>query len=120
MTESLGRQGEDWAAAYLRRRGIDVVESHFQTRWGEIDLIGRQGDTWIFVEVKTRTRQALPSAADAITPAKQKKLVNAALSYMKKNRLEGENMRFDALLIEAGRVEWIAGAFDASASPYRF
>lgn len=85
---------------------------HFQTRWGEIDLICRAKDTWVFVEVKTRSRSYQPSAADAITPTKQKKLVNAALSFIKKNRLEGHDFRFDVVLIEGGCIEWIPGAFE--------
>lgn len=122
MTEArqnLGRQGEDQASVYLQNQGLRIVEKHFQTRWGEIDLIARHKDDWVFVEVKTRTRAARPSALDAITPAKRKRLINAALMYMKKRRLEGENMRFDVISIEADHIEWIPGAYEGS-SEYTF
>jgi putative endonuclease len=107
----LGTQGENAAALYLSQRQLKVVDRHFQTRWGEIDLVCRDHDTWVFVEVKTRTRAAQPSAADAMTPAKQKRLVNAALSYLKKHGLKDQNVRFDVMIIEANRVEWIPDAF---------
>ena len=108
-----GSQGEDAAARYLEARGLTVKDRHYQTRWGEIDLICRdQDNTWVFVEVKTRTRASHPSALEAITPAKQKKIVGAALSYMKKHRLQNQNMRFDVVAIEGADVEWIAGAFE--------
>jgi putative endonuclease len=118
-TRQLGERGEKRAAEYLQGQGLRIVEKHFQTRWGEIDLICRHKKDWVFVEVKTRSRAAQPSALDAITPAKCKRLVNAALMYMKKRRLEGENMRFDVVSLEADAIEWIPGAFEAS-SDYTF
>lgn len=111
--QSLGDSGEIQAALYLEKNGLRVVDRRFRTRWGEIDLICRQRETWIFVEVKTRSRIGQPSAADAITPAKQKRFINAALSYIKKNRLSGFDFRFDVVLIESGQVEWIPSAFEA-------
>ncbi len=119
LRKELGLSGEDQAAAYLEKQGLAVIERHFQTRWGEIDLICRHRDNWIFVEVKARTRAARPSALDAVNTTKRKKLVNAALMYMKKHRLEGENMRFDVISIEAGRIEWLPAAYDVP-SRYTF
>jgi putative endonuclease len=112
-TQIAGQAGEDAVARYLESCGLQWVASGFRTRFGEIDLIFRDHKTWVFVEVKTRTHRNLPSAADAVTLAKQKRLVGAALSYMKMKRLEGQAMRFDVLLMEAGQIEWIRGAFDA-------
>jgi len=117
--QDLGRHGEEQAAVYLQNQGLRVVEKHVQTRWGEIDLICEDKGDWVFVEVKTRTRATQPSALDAITPAKRKRLINAALMYMKKHRLEGENMRFDVVSIEADHIEWIPGAYEGS-SRYTF
>lgn len=116
---SLGAYGEADAARYLEQRGLKIVARHFQTRYGELDLICRDKDTWVFVEVKTRTRAAAISALDALTPAKQRKLIGAALSYMKKNRLTNAAMRFDVLTFEGDQVQWIPGAFEAS-SHYTF
>jgi len=114
MTTELGDWGEDRAALHLAEQGLRVIERRYRTRWGEVDLICRQEDTWVFVEVKTRTHASQPSAADAITPGKIHKLTKAALSYMKHKRRTGDNLRFDVVLIEAGRVEWIPNAFEPS------
>ena len=107
----LGSWGEKRAACYLEQRGLQIVDSHYRQKWGEIDLIAKDGETWVFVEVKTRSSISQPSAMDAVTPQKCLRLIRAAMSYMKYKHLEGSAMRFDLILIEAGIVEWIADAF---------
>lgn len=111
---NLGTWGEEEGSRFLEKQGLKIIERHFFTRWGEIDLIARDGDTWVFVEVKTRASAQLPSAAEAITPAKQRRLTQTALMYMKKRRLEGNAMRFDVLLHEGREFEWIPDAFEPS------
>ncbi len=115
-TLAFGVEGEEAAAAYLESQGLKVEDRHYHTRWGEIDLICRDNDTWVFVEVKARARASQPSAAEAITREKQKKIVGAALSYMKKRRLKNQNMRFDVVLLEGNGVEWLRSAFEPSVS----
>jgi putative endonuclease len=110
----LGAWGEEQAARFLQEKGLRIIERGFLTRWGEIDLIARDKDTVVFVEVKSRTRASQPSAADAISPAKQKKLIKAALIYMKKHRLENAALRFDVVLIEGSAIEWLRDAFEGS------
>ena len=110
----LGDWGEEQAARYLERRGLRVVDRQYRQKWGEIDLIGRDRETWVFVEVKTRTSVTQPSAIDSITPRKRRRIIRAAMSYMKWKRLEGCAMRFDLVLIEAGRIEWIPDAFEST------
>ncbi len=110
----LGAWGESEAAAYLNRQGLVVVDRHYHQKWGEIDLICRDGQTWVFVEVKTRASASEPSAMDAVTPRKRERVIRAALSYMKWKRMIGCPMRFDLVLIEAGRLQWIPDAFQAT------
>jgi putative endonuclease len=110
----LGSWGENEASLYLVKKGLRVVDRHYRQKWGEIDLICRDKDAWVFVEVKTRSRLSEPSAVDSVTPRKRQRIFRAAMSYMKWKRLEGCPMRFDLVLIEAGRIEWIANAFDLS------
>ena len=71
--------------------------------------------TWVFVEVKRRTRGSIP-LEDLITPAKQKRVVEAALRYLKKQRLYDQNVRFDVVLIEGAHLDWIPGAFEPTLS----
>jgi len=113
-TSILGNWGEDQAARYLQQQGFEVVDRQYRQKWGEIDLICRDGETWVFVEVKTRASLALPSAIESITPRKRLRIIRAAMSYMKWKRLEGHALRFDLVLIEAGRIEWIPDAFESS------
>ncbi len=108
----LGSWGEEEAARYLTEQGLTVVDQRYRQKWGEIDLICRDGETWVFVEVKTRSMRDQPSALDAVTPRKRRRLTLAAMSYMKWKRLEGCSMRFDLVMIEAEQIEWIENAFD--------
>ena len=108
----LGEWGVEEAAHYLEAHGLRLVDRHYHQKWGEIDLICRERDTWVFVEVKTRRRRSRPSAVDSVTPRKRQRIIRAAMSYMKWKRLEGCALRFDLVLIEAGRIEWIVDAFE--------
>jgi putative endonuclease len=113
-SKDLGQWGESEAVVYLTKQGLKLVERHFQTRWGELDSIFKDRDTWVFVEVKTRSRASDYPAAEAITKSKKRSLLNAALMYMKQHRLEGQPLRFDVVLLENGGIEWIPNAFEGS------
>lgn len=90
----IGHAGEDFAASYFQKCGYEIKARNYHSRYGEIDLIAENGDTVVFVEVKTRSHDCLDRAADAVTPAKQKKLILTALAYISENQTE-KLMRFD-------------------------
>jgi putative endonuclease len=117
--QEVGKRGEDQAALYLQEQGLQIIARHVLLPRGEIDLICRHKEDWVFVEVKTRTRISAPSALDAITTTKRKRLIAGALIYMKKHHLEGENIRFDVVTIEDSQIEWLPGAYEAP-SQYTF
>ncbi|SMX71987.1 MULTISPECIES: YraN family protein [Brevibacterium] len=71
---SLGQTGEDLAAGFLQRQGMVIIERNFRCPRGEIDIIARDGDTIVFVEVKTRRTLALGSPLEAVTRAKLKRI----------------------------------------------
>ena len=112
----LGDRGERAAARFLRRRGLRVLPRGYRTRLGEIDLIARDGDTLVFVEVKAR-RQGVP--AEAVTPEKQRRITLAALHFLRKYGLLEVRSRFDIVAIvwpdERGepQIEHIPNAFEA-------
>ncbi len=114
----LGDKGERAAARFLRRQGLRIMTRGYRTRWGEIDLVARQRDTLVFVEVKTR-RWGEP--AEAVTAAKQKRLARAAARFLRQFRLEhlGVSCRFDVVAIiwpeEGGapQIQHLVGAFEA-------
>jgi putative endonuclease len=109
-----GQQAEARAAEYLLGRGLKIVVRNWRCRFGEIDLVARDGNTLVFVEVRARASRAHGGAAESISAAKRHRLTAAATQYLARTRIDTP-CRFDALLIEAeGRIEWIRNAFDAS------
>jgi putative endonuclease len=112
----LGDRGERAAARYLRRRGLRVLARGYRTRYGEIDLIARDGDTLVFVEVKAR-RRGVP--AEAVTAEKQRRITLAALHFLRKHGLLEVRCRFDVVAIvwPDGRgepeIQHIQSAFEA-------
>lgn len=108
------RQGRDWeqaALAHLQRHGLVLIEANFQCKGGEIDLVMRDGDTLVFVEVRQRAGTAHGGAAASITPAKIRRLVCAAQVYL--TRLpDTPPCRFDVVAIDAGQLEWLANAIE--------
>lgn len=103
-----GARAEAIAADYLARQGLVIVARNFRTRHGEIDVIARDGDTLVFVEVRLRTRRDFGGASASLTPAKQKRLVAASLAYLAGLGREPP-CRFDAVLLDQldpARVQW--------------
>lgn len=95
-TRLLGSRGERMAARYLKRQGLRVLARNVRAGGGELDLIARDGDTLVFVEVKTR-RSGDP--AEAVTSDKQKTLTRAALAFLRRHRLLDAQCRFDVVAI---------------------
>lgn len=108
-----GRQAEERAAAFLRGRGLSIVERNWRCRFGEIDLVALDGETLVFVEVRARASRTHGGAAESITAAKRRRLAAAAKQYLARRRSD-RPCRFDALLIESeGGIAWLRNAFDA-------
>jgi putative endonuclease len=107
-----GEAAEAMAAAFLERKGLNVVARNYRCRLGEIDLVAREGDTTVFVEVRQRASSAFGGAAASITAAKRARLLRAARHYLSRLKTMPA-CRFDALLIEGNppRIEWIRDAF---------
>ena len=99
LRKLLGDRGEDVAGQYLRKRGLKILCRQFRSKWGEIDLICRDGKTIVFVEVKTRRSDASGQPYDAVTPDKQAKLTRMALAYLKKKNWLERRARFDVVSI---------------------
>lgn len=112
--QRLGLWGEELAARYLSARGLRVIDRQYRQKWGELDLICKDRDTWVFVEVKTRSQAYQPKAIEAVNYRKQQRLSRAAMSYILWKRLSGQPMRFDVVVIEGSRVEWFQDAFEIS------
>jgi len=110
--EGRGADAENLAAAFLERAGVTLVERNYRCRFGEIDVIARDGATLVFVEVRMRSSDRFGGAAASITAAKQKKLLRAARHYLA-GVARPPPCRFDALLINGRNhaIEWLKNAF---------
>ena len=108
-----GRDAERQAEAFLESRGLAAVTRNWRCRFGEIDLVMRDGGTLVFVEVRLRSRGDFGGAAASVTAAKQKKLLAAARQYLAGLR-EMPPCRFDVVALSGPGCdpEWIRNAFD--------
>ena len=107
-----GRTWEEAAQAYLQHHGLVPVEANFRCKLGELDLIMRDGDTLVFVEVRQRAAGSQVSAAASISPAKIRRLVRAAQVYLQRfNRMPP--CRFDVVAIDGDCLEWLRNAIEA-------
>ena len=114
----LGRSAEIAAAAELGKRGYRIVASNYRCRSGEIDLIAREGDCLVFVEVRCKRTNDYGSPAESITSAKVRKLITTAEHYIEEQALEDSICRFDVVEVVAvdGRLivkEVLRDAFTA-------
>ena len=109
-----GGDAENLAAAFLERAGLEVVARNYRCRFGEIDLIARDGKTLVFVEVRMRTSDRFGGAAASITRAKRAKLSRAARHYLA-GVARAPACRFDALLVNGNddSIAWLKNAFAA-------
>lgn len=116
-TTPKGRDGEEAAARFLEARGLAVVARNVRAGGGEIDLVAAEGATLVFVEVKWRRDASRGSPAEAVTPAKRRRLLSAARAFLAENPAGARrDVRFDVVAIEgaADTIDWIRGAFDAT------
>ncbi len=95
----LGSLGENIAFSYLRQRGYQVLLRNFENPLGEIDLIAREGEFLVFIEVKTRSSRWMGEPSEAITHQKRRQLVRVAQSYLKRYALTDIPCRFDVVSI---------------------
>ncbi|MBI4697604.1 MAG: YraN family protein [Nitrospirae bacterium] len=111
----LGQKGEELAVKFLKRKGYRIIEQNYRTSMGEIDIIARDKDTIVFVEVKARESLVYGLPFEAVNNVKKRKIANAALLYLKRFK-QVPPCRFDVMSIcyenEKPRFELIKDAFE--------
>lgn len=115
LRKMLGREGEDRAARFLIKRGYKILERNYSTKAGEIDLIALHQGEVIFIEVKTRTTDAYGAPELAVTPRKQRRMIKAALGFIKYRNLHQVPCRFEVVAINSAsekEIELIPNAFE--------
>jgi len=116
-TKQSGDAAEDRALAHLLGSGLKLLARNYRTPGrggGEIDLVMREpGGTLVFIEVRQRASRAFGGAAASVSHVKRRRIVFAARHYLMR-LAQQPPCRFDVVSVEAGAVEWLRGAFDAS------
>ena len=100
----LGVKGEDLAAGYLRNKGFAILERNFSCRLGEIDIIARQGNCLVFVEVRTRSGKECGLAQESITQTKINRLRKLACFYLAGRGQAESEARFDVIAVHCAGV----------------
>ena len=112
----LGDRGESCAAHYLGAQGYRILAQKYRTKIGEIDLIAKDRDTLVFVEVKTRRSVRCGLPAEAVNYRKQRKIIQTAMWYLREKRMDQTPCRFDIVEVYAAGSEWgihhLKGAFE--------
>ncbi len=97
--KKIGDFGELQASKYLQNQGYLLLDEHYSTRYGELDLVMQAGDTIVFVEVKTRTTSTFGPPEASITPEKMEKIQNTGLLWLQEHPDAPDDWRVDAVSI---------------------
>jgi len=120
-----GKKGEEIAIGYLEKHGYEIIAKNHKTKYGEIDIIGKDKDYFCFIEVRSKNSELYGLPEDSIDRRKQHKIEKAALYYIQQHELESCNARFDVLCIGdmdtdgGAKINLIQNAFELSAR-YRY
>lgn len=111
--QTRGAEAEEHAARFLARQGLEVIARNYRTRFGEIDLIARDGAILVFVEVRMRSSEGFGGAAGSIDSRKKARIVAAARQFLARLTREPP-CRFDVVTLDGGAPQWLRGAFEAA------
>lgn len=117
MKREFGQRGEKIAVDHLKAHGYTIVETNWRCAKGELDIVARQGDTLVFVEVRSRHSVGTEASFQSITPLKQRKLNALAHLYLTSHHLNAPNWRIDVIAVAfTGRgepvIEHVENALD--------
>ena len=112
-TRETGKHYEDLALAHLKQQGMQLIKSNFECKTGEIDLIMKDQDYYVFVEVRYRAKGAYGGGIESVTAVKRRRIIKTASYYLVCNNLYDQvPCRFDVVAIsDNNNVHWIANAF---------
>ena len=112
MAKVLGIQGEALATEHLENQGYKILELNYKNKIGEIDIIAKDGETIVFIEVKARQSLRFGHPREAVNFYKQQKIRNVAIGYLKFKKLyERVSVRFDVVDILGDKITHIKNAF---------
>lgn len=97
--QELGKEGEEFAVNYLQKKGYKIIDRNFECRQGEIDIIAKEKNEYVFIEVKTRQNFNYGMPCEAVDERKQKHIWNATKYYIYSHKLEDKFIRIDVIEI---------------------
>ncbi|MEW5798022.1 MAG: YraN family protein [Bacteroidota bacterium] len=103
----IGDLGETVAENFLRQQGYTIIEKNFYYQHGEIDIVAKDGDTLVFIEVKSRRSERFGTPEESVTPKKQELLRRTAEGYVASKNLPDTDCRFDvvSVIMKDGKAE---------------
>lgn len=114
--QQFGKESEALAARHLKKNGYKILERNYRTKLGEIDIIARDRDTLVFVEVKAKRSDRFGSPKEAVTFKKQQKISRIALLYLNETNQNNAKARFDVVAIltseDSTNIEIVKNAFE--------
>jgi putative endonuclease len=114
--KELGKKGEEVALRFLKKKGYRIIERNYVCKMGEMDIVAKEKDALVFVEVKTRTSTDFGPPQLAVNSTKQRQLSKVALNFLKEKKLGDIKARFDVVAIllspNGEEIELIRDAFD--------
>ncbi len=115
-TKTLGEKGEDIAAAFLEKKGYNILFRNYKCSFGEIDIIAKHKKILSFIEVKTRSTKKYGLPQEAVTSVKQTKISRVALEFIQRYKMENRAARFDVVSVQSLNdgyaVDLIENAFE--------
>jgi len=117
----LGKESEQLAVDYLQKEGYKILQRNYRIRGGEIDIVAKDNNTLVFIEVKSRTTTRYGHAIQSLTRQQQMRISKSALSYMHQHQLNDQSARFDVVAIQKNQymgteIRLIKNAFEFSNS----
>jgi putative endonuclease len=106
-----GQWGEELAVGHYRRLGHEVIDRNWRSPTGELDLVVLDGSTYVFSEVKARRTDDFGPASAAVTVAKQRRIRQLAVEWLRAHEIHAESVRFDVVAITGNDLELITDAF---------
>lgn len=115
--QNIGKKGEILASDFLKKNGYTILAQNYRRKYGEVDIIARENDYLVFIEVKTRTGTSHGHPFEAVTPRKQRQIGKVAQCYLAENNLFDTAARFDVVSVvltenNSVKVEIVPNAFD--------
>ena len=107
----IGKQKEDLAVEYLKRKGYKIIKQNFHTKSGEIDIIAKDKNTLVFIEVRSKSYKDFGTPEETIDKQKQRKIIKTAKIFLKNHNLDYDEIRFDVISILKENINHIENAF---------